>query len=503
MLLLALSLAACDAPIGTDAGVADSAIADAPDDAGAPAIAWGPCQTGFRDECAIVRMPLDHDDPGGETIDIHLSRRGRGGRQLWLLQGGPGASAELFYNLHDQLTAIDPELEVYTIEFRGVGDSTRLGCAGEGALTPGGVQVTDEEWPACVAEVEATWGDRLRFFSTTQAAHDLALAIAWTRRPDQRVFVYGGSYGTYWANRFGVYHPDAADGLILDAPVQPGAELHHYDLTFETVGQDVLALCAATPRCAEHLGPDPAAFVRSLFERMEAGHCSSLGVDVPTWRLVFGLSLMDYNLRNWMPAIAYRLDRCSAADQAAIATLFSVVFGGGGGGVPRTSRVTQLNVLLSELWPAGEADPAPVDAARDSAVFFMDGVHHAFVTQADWPRYLRDRRDAEYAPPTLPVLVMGSLLDPAAPPELVGRGYRDHLTGAHQTYVEIPYGAHAVLSAGFLPEPPHCSARIVRAFLADPTSTLPVECAEDVLPPSFDAPAPVSMRFFGTADLYD
>lgn len=504
-LLLALLLTACATSTSLDAGVPDSGVpTDAPPDAGPPTIAWGPCQTGFRDECAIVRMPLDHDHPEGELIDVHLSRRGRGPTQIWLLQGGPGASAESFYNLHDDLTAIDPALEVYTIEFRGVGDSTRLGCAAEGATTSSGAEVSDEEWPACLAEVEATWGERLRFFSTTQAAHDLALAIAWTRRPEQRVFVYGGSYGTYWANRFGVYHPDVADGLILDAPVQPDGGLAYYDLTFQTVGEQILALCGSTPRCAEHLGPDPLAFVEALFARMEDGHCSSLGVDVPTWRLVFGLSLMDYNLRNWMPAIAYRLDRCSPDDQRAIATLFSVVFGGGGGGgVPRTSRVTQLNVLLSELWPMEQVDPAPVDAARESAVFFMDGVHHAFVTQADWPRYPRDARDLEYAPPSVPMLVMGSLLDPAAPPELVGRGYRDNLTGPHQTYVEIPYGAHTVLRAGFLPEPPHCSARIFAAFLADPTATLPVECAEDVLPPSFDAPEAVAMRFFGTADLYD
>lgn len=503
--LAVLALAGCSSPPApADGGApptADAGLADVPLDGDPPRIEWEPCPSGFRDDCATLAMPLDHDDPDGETIDVFISRRGHGPRQLWLLQGGPGGSAEVFDGLHDFLSMVDPELEVYTIEHRGVGSSTRLGCSAEGADTPRGTQITLEEWPACRDEVVAEWGERLAFFSSTQAAHDLALAIERTRRDDQEVFVYGGSYGTLWANRFAVLHPGDVDGVILDAPFQPGATSELYDLQFEPVGRRVFGeLCPEAERCAEHLGPDPVAFLERTFENLAAGHCSELGVDLPTWRAVFGVSLMDYNLRNWLPALVYRLDRCSIPDVRAIAELFSNIFGGGP--LPRRSDVLQVNVLLSEMWPAEHVDDSVVVTAAADAMFYQNAVAAMYLLQDSWPRY-EVPRATEYAPPSIPFLTLAGEDDPATPPAITGYGYRDHLTGPHQTFVEIPFGAHTVLTGGPLAEPPSCSVRLVRAFLADPTANLPVDCATDVLPPSFDAPPDLTMRYWGTTDLYD
>jgi pimeloyl-ACP methyl ester carboxylesterase len=509
---LVLFSACGDSPVGADGGASDSGAvetpdggaADAPPDAAPPALVWGPCPERFRDECATIAMPLDHAHPEGETIDVLISRRGPGSRQLWLLQGGPGGSAERFFGLHDFLAMVDPELEVYTIEHRGVGESTRLGCGSERPGSRGGVRIVSEEWASCRDDVVAEWGDRLDFFSTTGAAHDLARAIELTRRPEQSVFVYGGSYGTFWANRFAVLHPDLADGVVLDGPLQPESSLADYDLWFEAVGRRVFSeLCPRAPRCAEHLGPDPLAFFERVFTSLEEGHCGELGVDLATWKLFFALALMDYNLRNWLPALVYRLDRCSSADMDAIAMLFSSLFGGGGGGLPRTSYVLQNHVVFSELWPRTHVDEAAHVAARATSRFFQDANGDAFALQDSWPRYDLDPLAAEYAPPSVPVLVMVSPLDPATPPAIVGYGYRDHLTGPHQTFVEIPFGAHTVLTAGFVADMPACPVQLVRAFFADPTSELPVECAGAVLHPAFDANEAALMRFWGTDDLYD
>jgi hypothetical protein len=102
------------------------------------------------------------------------------------------------------------------------------------------------------------------------------------------------------------------------------------------------------------------------------------------------------------------------------------------------------------------------------------------------------------------MLVLAGALDPAAPPAEVGYGYRDRLTGPAQTFVEIPYGAHTVLTTGSVGAGmPSCPVQLVRAFFEDPEGALPVECADDVLPPSFDAPAALLDRYWGTEDLYD
>lgn len=466
-------------------------------------VEWGPCPEGFRDECATIAMPLNHDDPEGETIDVFISRRGTGSKQLWLLQGGPGASAEVFYNLHDFLDVVDPDLQVLTMEHRGVGDSTRIGCSAEAASSPGGVQVVEEEWVECQDDVKAKWGDKLPYFSATQAAHDLAFAIDLTRKDDQPVFVYGGSYGTIWANRYAVLHPDQPSGIILDAPAQPGATTEYYDTWFEPVGRRVFSeLCPMASRCSEHLGADPLAFLEQTVTKLEMGHCSSLGLDAATWKLVFAVFLMDYNLRNWLPAVTYRLDRCSNADMNAIATLFENIFNGGNK-LPRKSSALQVHIVLSEMWPEGHVDEATVNAAQATANFWQDALAPEYQLQDTWPKYAPDEFYPKYAPANVPVLTLAGQDDPATPPAITGYGFRDNLTGPNQTFVEIPFGTHTVLRGGPVANGDPCPMRLVRAFLADPSQALPVSCVGEVLPPSFNAPTEVSMKFFGTEDLYD
>lgn len=93
--------------------------------------------------------------------------------------------------------------------------------------------------------------------------------------------------------------------------------------------------------------------------------------------------------------------------------------------------------------------------------------------------------------------------DPASPPARFGHGFRDRLAGPHQTYVEMPYGAHGVLASSPVGGGmPLCPVQLVRAFLADPTAELPVDCAERVLAPTFDSPEDVVMRYGGTTELY-
>ena len=109
-----------------------------------------------------------------------------------------------------------------------------------------------------------------------------------------------------------------------------------------------------------------------------------------------------------------------------------------------------------------------------------------------------------YAPPEVPVLTMAGRFDPAAPPARVATGYRDRLTGPHQTYVEMPYGAHSVLTGSPVGDGQSpCPFQLFRAFLADPTQPLPVGCVDQVLGPSFDATPETTMRYWGTADLYE
>src|SRR5262249_8548365 len=150
--------------------------------------------------------------------------------QLWLLQGGPGGSASAFYSLIDVIQSRRPELDIYTLEHRGVGSSTELDCPAQTAdNSDGGPLIAPNEVTACVAAVQASVGGALQQFTTSQAARDLAHVIDRTKAQGQRVFIYGVSYGTYWVQRYLQLFPTQASAAILDSILPPVTQFENFD----------------------------------------------------------------------------------------------------------------------------------------------------------------------------------------------------------------------------------------------------------------------------------
>ncbi len=71
-------------------------------DAPVPVLEWAPCEELGEDvECATAAVPLDYDDPTGETVNLDLARHvatdelNRIGT-LFVNPGGPGAPSRYF-----------------------------------------------------------------------------------------------------------------------------------------------------------------------------------------------------------------------------------------------------------------------------------------------------------------------------------------------------------------------------------------------------------------------
>jgi len=95
---------------------------------------WKICPEGFRSECATVKVPIDWQRPRRGTLDVFMSRYPAAAedrsqvRQLWLLAGGP-ASAEIWEGQFDTVFAFwHQNYDIHVMEYRGIGDSTRLSC---------------------------------------------------------------------------------------------------------------------------------------------------------------------------------------------------------------------------------------------------------------------------------------------------------------------------------------------------------------------------------------
>jgi len=494
---------------GAGAGAIDGGSPDAAPDAPKLEIAWGACPDGFISECASVKVPLDWNAAAGPSIPVFLSRRraaAPAAGQLWLLQGGPGGSGDAFLDLVMALGPLLPDLDIYVLEHRGVGESARLGCpTQEDPASIGGRAVDPTEAAACIDALESSWGDRLAQFTVTQAASDLAHLVDATRSPGQKLFIYGVSYGTTWAMRFMQLRPAAATGVVLDSVVAPGALfLSRFDLGFDPVAQKLAAACAVDPICRGKLGADPWARITDLFTALDRGACPAVGLDRRTWSAVASLLIEVHQLRTLVFPLSYRLARCSPADAAAVNRFFTTLFPGEDRGPERGSWALQNNIALSELWEMPPPDATEI-ARREIGAFFWPGELDAGAALFDlWPRYPLDEFANRWPVSAVPVLAMNGTFDPQTPIESA-RLAATAFTAPHQSFVEFPGAPHGVIFTTPVTDStqPPCGLQAMLAFLANPTAPPALACQRDIQPLAFAWDSYLLEALFGTDDAWE
>ncbi|MBS2016397.1 MAG: alpha/beta hydrolase [Deltaproteobacteria bacterium] len=532
MALRLLTRALCVVGIALLGGACGSSSADAPvagpvDDAGGTppppidppreplVVEWRPCtlDTDRQEaaECATVKMPYRwdaRDDP--RTVDVfvkHYRAKGKpSGGQVWLLQGGPGASGEAMDGIGRYLTHYGTPMDYYSIDQRGTGRSSRLGCAAqESNGSAMGAAVAPDEWPGCVAALQAQWGVRLEGFSVTNSARDLGELIARLREPEQRVFVYGVSYGTYLANRYLQLYPTQPTGVILDSIAPPGETFTRADVAFDAVAHELFDACGKVESCARRLGADPWATFRGVVERLEAGHCpaaKSAGIDRASLRAIFATFAYGWGSRILIPAFVHRLDRCGDVDAPVIARMGRLYT------APQTedslqsfSMALAFHVGLSELWE----EPSPsleTLRAEEASLLVCNGVSTRMRRAYDvWPRLPHDEHHGRWASTSVPMLMLAGTLDPATP-------YKDQLpaakvfAGPNQTFVTFPQAPHGIVgNSPVATATMSCGMTLLARFLKAPTSPLDTSCTTELEPLSFDS-STSAKDYFGTDDLW-
>jgi pimeloyl-ACP methyl ester carboxylesterase len=485
-----------DAAVVVDVAVAEDAVTDA-----AATLLFTLCPAGYSGACARVDAPLDHAAPSGKTVKLLINRlsTSQGAKaQLWMLQGGPGGSAADLTQLGLTAGRALDGVDVYLFEHRGVGGSDRLACPGEPMFT------SDEEaaawWKKCAADLTAKWGS-LEKFSTTQAAHDLGWAIDRVKKPGQKVFVYGVSYGTYWAQRYLQVRGDQPDGVVLDSVVSPGVQyLSRFDEQFDYVGKKLAARCAADALCKSKLGDDPWARVQGIMTKVRAKTCAAAPEE--TGHLVNAL-LQGWGMNGIAFAALYRYERCSATDVAALKRLRDVIAGGAPINNPRWSQAVFFNVAFSELWES-PSPTAEVLRARFDAATLPAGVFGQKAIETFWPKYPRDSYVDKFPTTTKPVLVLNGELD-AQTTMATAIAAKPVYSKPGQAFVEIPGGNHGVVMASPVvdPEEPACGMQIMNAWLKSPSSTPSTTCFKDLAPLSFDGDPGMVTYFFGRPNAWE
>ena len=190
--------------------------------------------TGFT--CAKVKVPLDYDNPGGETIEIAVKKRAASEDSvgsLFVNPGGPGGSGiELVESAGSYFSKnLTSSYDVVGFDPRGVGASTAVDCLTDAELDAERAGANDPATPSATATQERAqkMGEAcasktspaglLDHIDTISAAKDLDILRAVD---GQRTLTYlGFSYGTYLGATYAELFPANTGRLVLDGALDP------------------------------------------------------------------------------------------------------------------------------------------------------------------------------------------------------------------------------------------------------------------------------------------
>ena len=222
---------------------------------------WSECGDGY--ECADVSVPMDYEQPDGETISIALKvlqASGQSRGALFINPGGPGGSGiELVESAPDMFgDELLTNYDIVGFDPRGVGASTAVRCYDSEQLdelfaqtydlsTDGGFEQYLSDLTAYGEACEANTGELVHHLDTVTAARDLDVLRAALQQPSLTYLGY--SYGTFLGAIYAEHFPDTVGRLVLDGAVDPSlnytqitqGQITAFDVAYRSYLEDCLS----------------------------------------------------------------------------------------------------------------------------------------------------------------------------------------------------------------------------------------------------------------------
>lgn len=203
-----------------------------------PVINWQPCRAATKYDCAVVKAPLDYDNPNGPTVQLDLTRFKARNQQaklgtIFINPGGPGGSSTSFVPFMATLfnKSVTARYDIVGIDPRGVGQHSSMSCTTQQPM-PAGI---DTAFPVTRGEEQRAWAQTQWFrkacsdnpapivthMSTADTARDMDLIRQAVG--DSKLNYYGVSYGSYLGTSYASMFPNRVGHVVVDAVLDPVA----------------------------------------------------------------------------------------------------------------------------------------------------------------------------------------------------------------------------------------------------------------------------------------
>lgn len=445
-------------------------------------VEWEDC--GEAALCADVTVPIDHSDPAVGDTTLRMRRipaEGQGtGKVLFVNPGGPGGSAQDYAEQFAASTsaAVRRAYDVVGVDPRGVGQSSPLEClpaeefddvvgldpdpetdAEARALFDAAVDLGE----ACLANS----GDLARFVSTADAArdHDIVRAVLG----QDELHWFGASYGTVLGATYADLFPQNVGTMILDGAVDPTLSDVEASLGqatgFQRAVESYAASCAKDRRC--DLGDSRQEVLDTIAGLMESLEDDPIalrdGREFTQGWAFYGLILPLYAEGNW-PALTQGLELWQDGDPSFMVYLADLYFDREDGEYTTNGgqAIYAVNCLDSD-----ERGTLTPEIVRDELVPRFEKVSPQFgevlawgtVSCSSWPIESVTPQQPTEAKGAVPILVLGTTLDPATPYEWSQALAKQLESGV---LVTREGDGHTAYNAGNA-----CIEKLVDAFLVD------------------------------------
>lgn len=402
-------------------------------------LVWDDCGDGAQ--CVNATVPLDWDNPTGDTASIALVKRpateGPARGSLLMNPGGPGGSGVDFIR-NGASRAVDAQLaahyDVVGFDPRGVGASTAVSCVDAAGLdsylydiAPG--ERGSDEWiqaqrtsaAAFAAGCEQRSGPLLAEVDTPSAARDLDVLRA--ALGDETLNYFGYSYGTYLGATYAGLFPDRVGRLVLDGAIDPAAssfdEVRAQAKGFESALRAYLADCLGSSGCPFTGSVDEGMTqVRSMLDRVEespirAKDGRQLGANTLSTAIIYPL----YDATAW-DSLSEMLSDVRRGG-AEIAFQYADAYNSRSANGTYSGNSTEAFIAINCVDFSYNADAASMraDAAALEEAAPTIGRYLAYgdIGCGEWPVSSKGSRGPIRAEGAAPILVLGTTNDPATP----------------------------------------------------------------------------------------